>query len=93
MKKVKNNTQLIDELIKQINKGFSRWKCKELNVDCVKCKVEVLRSYLIWYKRMSEDLSEWELSEEEEKNNFETYKKKQLKDPVIRKEYNKTKLG
>ena len=78
---------LIDELIKQINKGFSRWKCRELNVDCVKCRVEVLRSSLMWYKQMSEDIEEWD-----KKNDFEAYKKRQLKDPVIRKEYKKTKL-
>jgi hypothetical protein len=59
------DTQLIDELLKQITKDFGKWKCKEIDLMCSKCKAENLRSYLNWYKDMIElnEDEDWEAYE------------------------------
>ena len=54
--KLKEESKLIKKVIKLVEKGFTRDKCKGYNPDCANCKGQLLLGYLEWYL----DLLEWE---------------------------------
>lgn len=50
----KQKIKLIDQLIKELQKDFGSWKCKEIAPDCASCNGEMLRGYLEWWKEIIE---------------------------------------
>jgi hypothetical protein len=59
MKKKKISDEFIlscmDEVMKSIDDNFGKWKCKTINIECPKCKSEILRAYLEWYRDSIEE--------------------------------------
>ena len=40
---------LIKNLLRRLDSGFGKWKCKELNLDCAACRAELVRAGLNWW--------------------------------------------
>ena len=55
----KKELQLAKELKRNIQKGFGKQVCKELNFDCPSCKAQALIGHLNWYI----DLLEWSIEQ------------------------------
>lgn len=50
--------ELIDKLIKQIDKEFGKKLCKEFNPECAVCKAHTMKGYLNWWS----ELINWDLN-------------------------------
>ncbi len=65
---MKSTKQLLKEkeatenLIKHVEKGFGRDKCKSYVVGCANCEGQILLGYLDWYL----DLLNWELEDKKD---------------------------
>ena len=53
---INKKIKAIKTVIKLIEDGFGKDKCKGYNPDCANCKGQILLGYLEWYL----DLLEWE---------------------------------
>lgn len=47
---------LIKQLLRRVDRGFGKWRCKEVDLDCAACRAELLRSGLRWWY----DLEIWD---------------------------------
>ena len=47
-KKIKTSN-LIKNLLRRLDSGFGKWRCKALNLDCAACQAELLRAGLNWW--------------------------------------------
>lgn len=56
----KKSLRLAKQMKKDIQNGFGKCVCKELNFDCANCKAQALIGHLNWYI----DLLEWSIEQD-----------------------------